>query len=80
MEFRPGAGGSESAIFVEDISEMFIAFAEGQGWRVSIMSQMKETVASKGYKYLKLKVVGENSFKLMKCESGGHKVIRVPDT
>ena len=67
MEFRPGAGGSESAIFVEDISEMFIAFAEGQGWRVSIMSQIKETVASKGYKYLKLKVVGENSFKLMKC-------------
>lgn len=59
---------------------MFIAFAEGQGWRVSTVSQMKETVASKGYKYLKLKIVGENAFKLMKCESGVHKVIRVPET
>ena len=57
---------------------MFMAYVENQGWRVSIVSHIKETVASKGYKYLKLKVCGEECYKIMKCEAGVHKVIRVP--
>jgi hypothetical protein len=37
---------------------MYIAYAENQGWRVQNLAQIKETVASKGYKYLKLKITG----------------------
>ncbi len=59
---------------------MYMSYAESQGWRVSFISQIKETVASKGFKYLKLKINGENCYKVMKCESGVHKVIRVPET
>ena len=41
---------------------------------------MKEVGVSKGYKQLDLRVQGEGCHKMMKCEAGVHKVIRVPET
>ena len=80
LEFRPGAGGSESCIFVQDISQMYEAFASAQGWKCSTSSAIKEAGVSKGYKQLDLRVQGEGCHKMMKCEAGVHKVIRVPET
>lgn len=79
MELRPGAGGAEASIFVEDISHMYMSYCEGQGWRISTVSAVKESTGE-GYKKLVLKVSGEDVYKVMKCESGVHKVIRVPET
>jgi len=59
---------------------MYEAFASMQGWRVSVSNSSKEVGVSKGYKLLDLRVQGHNCHKMMKCESGVHKVIRVPET
>ena len=40
----------------------------------------KDNAVSKGCKSGVLKVSGEDVYKKMKCESGVHKVIRVPET
>ena len=58
LEFKPGAGGAESSIFVQDISEMYEAFAGMQGWRCSVSSSARETGVSRGYKALDLRVQG----------------------
>lgn len=59
---------------------MFMSYCDSQGWRVSISTAIKETQASRGYKQLVLKVTGSDAYRIMKCESGVHKVIRVPET
>ena len=78
MELRPGAGGSESCIFVKDISEMYQAYCSGQGWKCWITASAKETGVSAGYKVLDMRVQGEGVQKMLKSEAGVHKVIRVP--
>lgn len=41
LEFRPGAGGAESSIFVEDISSMYESFCGSQGWKCWISNAVK---------------------------------------
>ena len=41
LEFRPGAGGAESSIFVQDISEMYEAFCGNQGWKCWVTNAIK---------------------------------------
>lgn len=57
MEFKPGVGGTEASLFVEDISEMYLSYCERMGWRTTIVSSQKEA-GSKGYKHLNVKVIG----------------------
>ena len=59
---------------------MYKGFCELMGWRYSITSSVKETGTSRGYKSLDMRVQGEDSHRIMKCEAGVHKVIRVPET
>jgi len=58
LEFRPGAGGAESSIFVQDISEMYESFCSSQGWKCWVTNAVKETGVSKGYKVLDMRVQG----------------------
>lgn len=58
LEFRPGAGGAESSIFVQDISQMYEAFASSYGWRCWVANSVKETGVSRGYKALDMRVQG----------------------
>jgi peptide chain release factor 1 len=66
LELRPGVGGAESSIFVEDISNMFIGYCQNQGWRTTVTSAIKESTGE-GYKKYVLKVTGEDVYKIMKC-------------
>lgn len=50
------------------------------GWRCSKVSSVREIGTSRGYKSLDMKVVGEDALRIMRCEAGVHKVIRVPET
>ena len=59
---------------------MYRSYCEGQGWKVSVVSAIKETQSYKGYKQFIIKVHGQDVYKIMKCEAGVHKVIRVPET
>jgi peptide chain release factor 1 len=78
LELRAGAGGDESALFVEDIFRMYLRFAEREGWKVEIISSSEGTAG--GYKELIALVKGEGVYSKLKFEAGTHRVQRVPET
>lgn len=58
LELRPGVGGSESSLFVEDIAQMYQSYFEHQGWSTRITEAQRDFNANKGYKYFSIKVTG----------------------
>lgn len=68
IEIRPGVGGDEAKIWANDLLRMYLRFAEKRGWKVDILSSGVLTIK------------GENSFGLLKNESGVHRVQRIPTT
>jgi peptide chain release factor 1 len=78
LEIRAGAGGDEAGIFAGDLFRMYSKFAEKQGWRVEVMSSNESEHG--GYKEMIAKVSGDGAYGVLKFESGGHRVQRVPAT
>jgi len=78
LEIRAGTGGDESALFAGDLLRMYTRYAERQGWRTEIVSESPGEVG--GYKEVVIRVVGDGSYGMLKFESGGHRVQRVPAT
>ncbi|MFA5986110.1 MAG: peptide chain release factor 1 [Parcubacteria group bacterium] len=82
MEIRAGAGGDESGLFATDLFRMYLRFAEINNWKTSILHSNVTEVG--GYKEVIFEIeapAGATSvYKLMKYESGVHRVQRVPET
>ena len=78
LEIRAGTGGDESALFAGDLFRMYTRFAERQGWQIEVMSASDSELG--GYKEVIIRLAGENVYKHLKFESGGHRVQRVPAT
>ena len=78
LELRAGAGGDESALFVENVFKMYLRFAERQGWRVEIVSSSEGTAG--GYKEMIALLKGDGVYSKLKYEAGTHRVQRVPET
>lgn len=78
LEIRAGAGGDESALFAGDIFRMYSRFVERMKWKIEIISSNESEVG--GFKEIIAKVIGQGAYSMMKFESGGHRVQRVPDT
>ncbi len=78
LEIRAGAGGDEAGIFAGDLFRMYSKFAEKKGWRIEVMSSNESEHG--GYKEMIAKVSGDGAFGVLKFESGGHRVQRVPAT
>ena len=78
LELRAGAGGDESALFVEDIFKLYVRYAENMGWKVEIMSSSEGTAG--GYKEMIALLKGDGAYSQFKYEAGVHRVQRVPDT
>ncbi len=78
LEIRAGAGGDEAGIFAGDLFRMYSRFAEKKGWRIEVMSSNEAEHG--GYKEMIAKVIGDGAYGVLKFESGGHRVQRVPAT
>ncbi|WP_038173045.1 peptide chain release factor 1 [Vibrio pacinii] len=78
LEIRAGAGGDEAGIFAGDLFRMYSRFAEKKGWRIEVMSSNESEHG--GYKEMIAKVSGDGAYGVLKFESGGHRVQRVPAT
>jgi peptide chain release factor 1 len=78
VEIRAGAGGDEAAIFAGDIFRMYSRYAEKQGWKVEVVTLNDGEHG--GYKEVIANIIGDGSYGVMKFESGGHRVQRVPET
>ncbi|MGR5133178.1 peptide chain release factor 1 [Vibrio alfacsensis] len=78
LEIRAGAGGDEAGIFAGNLFRMYSKFAEKKGWRIEVMSCNESEQG--GYKEMIAKVTGDGAYGVLKFESGGHRVQRVPET
>ncbi len=68
LEARAGAGGDEAALFAEQLVEMYTRFAESKGWQTKKIDDMT------------LEIKGKDVYRLLRFETGVHRVQRVPVT
>ena len=78
FEIRAGAGGDEATLFAADLNRMYRRFFETKRWKVEDMEMTASDVG--GFKEITMAVEGEGVWALMRYESGGHRVQRVPST
>ena len=78
LEIRAGTGGDEAALFAGDLYKMYQRFCDARGWQTEIIN-INESEQG-GYKEIVLEVRGENTYGILKYESGVHRVQRVPAT
>ncbi len=78
IEIRAGTGGDEAALFAGDLYRMYLRYAQAKGWSVETMST--HPGESGGFKEVIFFVVGEEVYRVLRFESGGHRVQRVPET
>jgi peptide chain release factor 1 len=78
VEIRAGTGGDEAALFAGDLYSMYTHFARDQGWKVEDISFSPGEQG--GFKEITFSVSGGDSFRVLRYESGGHRVQRVPKT
>ncbi len=78
MEIRAGAGGDEAALFAGDLYKMYTRYAEGQGWKVEVLSASYSDMG--GYKEIIFLIEGHGAYSKLKFESGVHRVQRIPAT
>jgi len=78
LEIRAGTGGDEASLFAADLLRMYTRFAEGRGWKIESLDTSPSEVG--GFKEVIVKISGEDVYRVMKYESGVHRVQRVPAT
>jgi len=78
VEIRAGVGGDEAGIFAGDLFAMYQRFATARGWKIQVLSSSEAPQG--GFKTIEFKVTGDKVYSVMKYESGGHRVQRVPKT
>ena len=78
MEIRAGTGGEEASLFASDLYRMYSRYAQRRGWPAEILSTSQSDAG--GIKEVVIQIKGEGAFSILKHESGGHRVQRVPVT
>ncbi len=78
LEIRAGAGGKEASLFAAELANMYIKYANKQGWKVVTIDESRSELG--GYKEVVFEISGQDVHKNLKNESGVHRVQRVPAT
>ena len=78
LEIRSGAGGDEASIFAGDLFRMYTRLSEREGWSLEVID-IKPSEQG-GLKEVVAKLNGKGVYKVLKFESGVHRVQRVPET
>jgi peptide chain release factor 1 len=78
VEIRAGTGGDEAALFVGDLYRFYTKFCEIKHWKHEVIEAAPTEMG--GFKELVFRIKGEDAFRMMRYESGGHRVQRVPAT
>lgn len=78
IEIRGAAGGDEANIFAGDLYDMYIKYAEKEGFKVENLNSTPS--ASGGFSEISFMVKGKGAYSKLKYESGAHRVQRIPST
>lgn len=78
MEIKGAAGGDEANIFAGDLYDMYLKYANRNGWKIEITNSVEGTAG--GFSNIEFMIKGESVYSKLKYESGAHRVQRVPAT
>lgn len=78
LEVRAGAGGDEASLFAGELANMYLKYAELNGWRVST-NHVSANEAG-GYKEASFEILSPDVYNHLRFETGVHRVQRVPVT
>lgn len=78
IEIRAGAGGSEAALFAQDLFRMYHRYADNKGWPTKIINTNKTSL--NGLKEGEIEIKNKDAFENLKYEAGVHRVQRIPLT
>ncbi len=78
LEIRAGAGGEEASLFAMELSEMYRRYAEKKNWSFGKVDESQSELG--GYKEVSFEIRGKDVYKLLKNETGVHRIQRVPAT
>ena len=78
LEIRAGTGGEEAALFARDLFEMYRRYCEAKGYRFEVSDFSASDRG--GFKEVIVNVRGEEAYRRLRFEGGGHRVQRVPET
>ncbi len=78
LEIRAGAGGDEAALFAADLANMYRGYAETVGWGVRTVSESISDLG--GYKEATFEIRGKDVYRMLRFETGVHRVQRIPET
>jgi len=68
IEALPGVGGDESKLWMEELLESYLLFAQKKGFKKSNLDEKT------------IQINGPGAFEMFKNETGVHRVQRIPDT
>lgn len=78
LEVRAGAGGDEASLFASQLAEMYTRYSDIQGWQVD---KVDESLSSAGgFKEATFEIHGQGVYKMLRFETGVHRVQRIPVT
>lgn len=78
LEVRAGAGGDEAALFARELADMYRRYAALKDWGVKVVDESETSIG--GYKEASFEIRGQGVYKLLRFETGVHRVQRVPAT
>ncbi len=78
VEIRGAEGGEEANLFARELFEMYLAFAESQGWKVDVLGSQASDLG--GITHVAFEVSGDDVWRRLRFEGGPHRVQRVPET
>ncbi len=84
IEIRPGVGGSEAALFANDLLRMYQAFCARRSLRATLLkydaAEASGTASDLPLQEAVLEVQTGGAYDIFRCEAGIHRVQRVPAT
>ncbi|KAI9671938.1 MAG: hypothetical protein M1817_003484 [Caeruleum heppii] len=87
LEFRPGAGGAEAALFAAELLRMYQGYCSRQGFRTSLLKyetteggSIDSGSSADALQEAVLEVDSPGAYGELRCEAGVHRVQRVPAT
>jgi len=78
LELRAGAGGDEASLFAAELANMYQIYSEKKGWSWNPVSTA--TTEAGGYKDASFEIKGKGCYKILRYETGVHRVQRIPAT
>ncbi len=75
LSIHAGAGGLDAQDWAEKLLRMYIRFAEGKGFKVSMIDESRG--ADAGIKSVVLEILGPYAYGYLKSEAGVHRLVRL---